>query len=285
MFALAAFVLWGVLPLYWKLLKHFPADFILSHRIVWSAIFLAAWVFLRGDWRQVTRQFISRETLVRLIPSTLLIGSNWYLYIWAVNSGFVLETSFGYFLNPLINVILGTLFLGERLSRWQKAAVALVVLAIANLLISHGRLPWIALALALSFGLYGLMKKMTKSDSLTSLTNETWLLIVPAFVALLVSPVSPAAIPAGSWALLVGGGILTALPLYFFGRAAKHLSLSTIGIFQYIAPSMQFFLAVFVFREPFLLPTLVSFVLIWTALAIYTWDSFRVLRASRPNAR
>lgn len=259
----------------------FPANFILLNRIVGSAVFLAILVGLRGDWRQVLGRLRARETWVWVFPSAVLISGNWWLYIWAVNSGYVLETSFGYFLNPLINVVLGMLFLGERLRVWQKVAVILVVIAIANLLFHFGKLPWIALALGLSFGMYGLLKKKMKSDALTSLTVETWLLLIPSATMLALSPAWETPKTPLTWILIIGAGVVTALPLYFFARAAKHLTLSTLGLFQYLAPSMQFLLAVFAFHEPFDATTFFSFAIIWTALGIYTWDSFRNLRASR----
>lgn len=266
--AAAAFLLWGFLPLYWKLLKTFSASYVLANRIVWSALFLAILVAMRGKAKTALGQLGKRGTWIWIVPSTLVIGFNWFLYIWAVNSGFVLETSLGYFLNPLVNVILGVIFLGERLRKPQLIAVILVVLAVLNLLWHHGGMPWIALGLASSFGFYGLFKKKISGAALVALTTETWLLFLPSFF-LVVNQDIPS-MP--SLLLLAGGGVLTALPLYLFGMAAQHLKLSTIGLLQYIAPTCQFLLAVFVFNESFSTPYFYSFLLIWFALAIYTRD-------------
>jgi chloramphenicol-sensitive protein RarD len=273
LFALAAFLIWGSLPLYWKLLKDYPAEFVLSHRIVWSAVFLAVFILFRGSWKTVIGQLSQRETWIWLVPSTLLIGANWYIYIWAVNNNFVIETSLGYFLAPLATVMLGGIFLGERLRRWQKFAVGLVAIAVIYLLWNHGKFPWIAFGLAATFSLYGLAKKKMKSDSLASLTHETWLLFLPAALVIVTSSVWTHPIPRQHVFLLIGAGIVTSVPLYLFGRAARLLSLSTLGLFQYLTPTFLFAIAVFILREPLPLAKLISFVIIWIALAIYTWDS------------
>lgn len=279
-YALLAFGMWGFLPLYWKLLKHVPADVVLGHRIVWSAVFLGALVAWHGQFGLAVRQLGSRDTWRWLLPSTITIGANWYLYIWAVNAGYVLETSLGYFLNPLVNVVLGLLFLGERLRPRQQVAVALVVISVANLLWAYGNLPWIALGLAISFGMYGLFKKKTMSDPLVGVTDETWLL-APIALGWVLTRAQPLH-STRDGLLLALGGVCTALPLLFFGMAAKRLKLSTVGLMQYLAPTCQFLLAVFAFREPFTRSHLLSFFLIWIALAIYTWDLLDKSRAHGP---
>ncbi len=281
LYALGAFLLWGLLPLYWKLLKAYPPYFILMNRIVWSAVFLTAFTVLRGEWKGLSVQLKKSETWIWLLPSTLVIAANWGLYIWAVNSGYVLETSLGYFLNPLVNVFLGYLFLGERLRKWQRVALFLVIVSVANSLCNYGRLPWIALFLAISFGFYGLFKKKMKADALVCLTVETGLLLIPCGIVLVASPAWSLQPSFGMCLLLAGSGIVTALPLYYFAQAAKHLNLSTLGVFQYLAPSIQFLLAIFAFNEPLNLQLLLSFVLIWIALAIYAYDSLSLRKKNK----
>lgn len=274
--ALGAFLLWGFFPLYWKLLKVLPADMILSYRILWSTFFLSIVIAGRSGVKQLFYRPRNAIEWRNITTSTLLIGGNWWLYIWAVNSGYVLETSLGYFLNPLVSILLGRLLLGEKMNRGQLLAVGIVVLAVANLVFHHGRVPWIAVGLAVSFGLYGLFKKKMRGvSSLTGLFWETGLLAIPCLVVLWRAPVHPEFSSSSLMLLLAGGGIVTALPLYLFGEAASRLKLSTLGICQYLAPSLQFLLAVFVFHEPVTSATLFSFALVWLAIGVFVKSSYR----------
>jgi chloramphenicol-sensitive protein RarD len=285
----AAFLLWGLFPLYWKMLASVPAVEVVAHRTAWGFVAVAAWVTLRGRWADA-RAIASRPgTIARLAGSAVLIALNWLLYVWAVVHDQVVEASLGYFINPLVNVLLGVLVLGEHLSRAQRVAVALAAAGVAILTLGHGRLPWIALALAISFGLYGLARKTVGADAVVGLLWETGLL-APLAVAWLVSlqargigafgPAHP-----GPSALLALGGAVTAVPLVLFAQGARSLPLSTVGLLQYLSPSIQFLLAVLVFREPFTAAHAATFACIWAALGVLTWDLRRRLRHERAAAR
>ncbi len=287
--AVAAFLMWGLFPLYWKMLAAVPALEVVAHRTAWGLVAVAAWVTLRGRWEDA-RAIASRPgTILRLAGSAVLIGLNWLLYIWAVVHGHVVEASLGYYVNPLVNVLLGVLVLRERLGRAQQIAVALAAAGVAVLTLGHGRLPWIALALAISFGLYGLARKTVGADAVVGLLWETGIL-APAAVGYLVAlelrgsgafgPSDP-----GTSALLALGGPVTAVPLVLFALGARALPLSTVGLLQYLSPTMQFLLAVLVFREPFTLAHAAAFACIWAALAVLTWDLRRRLRASGASGR
>lgn len=280
--AVSAFLMWGLFPLYWKLLSAVPALEVVAHRTVWSFVSVAAFVTLRRGWAEARSVLWHRPTLVMLSASALLIGFNWLLFIWAVLHAHIVEASLGYYINPLVNVLLGVVLLRERLSRPQKLAVALAGAGVLVLTVGHGRLPWIALALALSFGLYGLVRKTVKADAVVGLLGETALLVPFAAGYLVLAGVrGVGAFGAGSPGislLLAFGGAVTAVPLVLFARGARALPLSTVGLIQYLSPSIQFLLAVLVFREPFALVQGVAFVCIWCALALLTWDLRRKLQ-------
>lgn len=272
--ALAAYLLWGFVPVYWKLLEAVPATQILSHRIVWSLVIavLTLAVWRRWAW---LKPFIAQPSEVGpLILTALLVGGNWLIYVWAVNSGQIVESSLGYFINPLVNVLLGTLFLRERPRPWQWAAIALAGAGVAYLTLSYGRLPWIALALALSFGFYALLHKKTSLGSVEGLAVEMAILFVPALAFLIVSATrgTGAFIAAGPapTLLLAFAGVVTALPLFLFTAGARRVTMTTLGVLQYIAPTMQFLLGAFVYGEGFRLEQLPGFSLIWVALLLYT---------------
>jgi chloramphenicol-sensitive protein RarD len=287
--AAGAFLLWGLFPLYWKQLASVPALEVVAHRTAWGFLAVAAWVTLRGTWPAALAVARRPRTLVLLGASAVLIGLNWLLYVWAVVHDHVVEASLGYFINPLVNVLLGVLVLGERLSRPQQIAVALAAAGVAVLTAGHGRLPWIALALAVSFGLYGLVRKTVGADAVTGLLWETALLapLATAFLVLLgrqgTGAFGPGA-PASS-VLLALGGVVTAVPLVLFALGARSLPLSTLGLLQYLSPSLQFLLAVLLFREPFTRAHAAAFACIWSALALLTWDLRRRLRLEKAAAR
>jgi len=278
----AAFLLWGLFPLYWKLLAAVPALEVVAHRMAWGLVAVAAWVTLRGRWADARAVASRPRTVGRLAASGALISVNWLLYIWAVVHDRVVEASLGYFINPLVNVVLGVMVLHERLSRAQRIAVVLAAAGVAVLTLAHGRLPWIALALAISFGLYGLARKTVGADAVVGLLWET-ALVTPLAVAYLVSlghrgTGAFGASHPGTSALLALGGPVTAVPLALFAQGARSLPLATVGFLQYLSPSLQFLLAVLVFREPFTTVHAATFAFIWAALAILTWDLRRRLR-------
>lgn len=272
--AFSAYILWGILPAYWKLLQAVPATQILSHRIVWSLVVAVVTLAIWRRWRWL-EPFVARPAEVRLIILTaILIGGNWLIYIWAVNNGHIVESSLGYFINPLVNVLLGTLFLRERPRQWQWAAIALAGAGVAYLTVSYGRLPWIALGLAFSFGFYALLHKKTSLGSVEGLAVEMSILFVPALAFLVFSATreTGAFIAAGlaPTLLLAFAGVVTALPLFLFTAGARQVTMTTLGVLQYIAPTMQFLLGAFVYGEGFRLEQLPGFSLIWIALMLYT---------------
>ncbi len=282
----AAFGFWGVIPVYWKLLKTVSAPEILAHRFVWTTAFLVFLLTWQGRWPEVRAALRSRRATMFCIASGLAVSGNWLLFIWAVNVNRVLETSLGYFMAPLVNVLLGAIFLRERLTRWQLASVLLATLGVLNLTFGYGRFPWIALGLCLSWGVYGLLRKMSGTAAIPGLFFETTILTPVAIGYLLWLPATGAGIfgPA-QWTLsllLLSTGVVTGLPLVWFGHAARHLRLTTIGFLQYLAPTGTFFLGVFLYHEPFTRAHLITFGLIWIALAIFTSEMIRLWRARRP---
>jgi len=274
--AVAAFTMWGLFPLYWKALAAVPAIEVVAHRTAWGFVAVAAWVTLRRGWRQVLTVVSRRRTLLVLLVTATLIACNWSLYIWSVVNGHVVESSLGYYINPLVNVVLGVLVLRERLGRLQRVAVGLAAIGVAVLTVGHGRFPWIALGLAVTFAFYGLLRKTVAADAVTGLLVETAILtpVATGYLALLAAAGGGAlgrAAPHVS-TLLVLGGVVTVVPLVLFAVGARLLPLSTVGMIQYISPSCQFLLAVLLYREPFTAAHAVAFACIWMALALLTWD-------------
>ncbi|MFC5570194.1 EamA family transporter RarD [Lysobacter yangpyeongensis] len=290
--AIASFVLWGLMPLYWHLLKAVPSLQIVAHRVLWSTLLVVAWLLWKNG-RGWLRAALARPRAAWMLGlSGLLIGFNWSLYIWAVNAGHVVESSLGYFINPLLNVVLGVAFLRERLSRAQWIAVALATAGVLWLTTRFGQPPWIAISLALSFALYGLLRKLLAIDAVTGLGVESVYLFLPALAVLVwgESHGQGGFLPlegAPGWglgldALLVIGGALTALPLIGFAFAVRRVPLSVVGLLQYIAPTLQFLTGVFVFHEAFDQDRLIGFVFIWIGLAVFALDG--ALRARRQSA-
>jgi len=282
---IGAYLLWGVFPLYWPLLEPAGAIEILAHRIVWSLVFVAVVLGATTGFRWLRE--VGRRRALLLLLAAGLITVNWGTFIYGVNSGQVVETSLGYFINPLVTVGLAVVVLKERLTRNQLLGVAIAAVAVAVLTIDYGRPPWIALTLACSFALYGLVKKQVGIDGTPSLAIETALLVVPAGAYLLWLGSSAGggggtftSEGAGHVALLVAGGVATAVPLMLFGAAAIRIPLSTLGLLQYIGPTMQFLIGVVVYAEPMPLSRLAGFALVWLALAIFTVDAVRGMRAT-----
>jgi chloramphenicol-sensitive protein RarD len=275
--AVGAFLIWGLFPLYLKPLSDVPALQILAHRIAWCCLLVFAWLAWRGELGAVRRALADPGTRLRLVASASLISVNWLVYVWAVTNGQVVEASLGYFINPLLNVVLGVLVLKERLNRAQWIAVTLAALGVAYLTAFAGRPPWIALVLAASFGTYGLIRKMAAVESVPGLAAET-LLLAPFAVGWLLWCEAQGSgafghASAGVNALLLGSGLATALPLALFAYGARLIRYSTIGLLQYVGPTLQFLIGVLVFGEPFPRARAVGFVLIWLGLVFYAADS------------
>jgi chloramphenicol-sensitive protein RarD len=280
----AAYGIWGLFPLYWKLVEHVSAVQIISHRIVWSFVTLA--IVVAARFRREIASQLDRRTLAIYAIAAILISVNWFLYVYAVNTGFILETSLGYFITPLVNVLLGVIVLRERLRPLQWCAVALAAAGVLHLTFGYGSLPWIAIGLALSFGSYGLVKKKAPLDSLAGLTLETGIVVVPAAAYLFAVQANGhgAFLHSGvrTDLLLVGGGPVTVVPLVLFASAVRRVTLTTVGLLQYIAPTIQFFLGVFLYGEPFAGTRLIGFVIVWTACVLFSVDGLRA-RARIPE--
>jgi chloramphenicol-sensitive protein RarD len=275
----AAYAIWGLFPIYWKQLEGVPAAQVIAHRIAWSFVVLLP-VLGVSMWREARTAgsgafgiYASSASVIIYATAALLIAVNWFTYVWAVNHGLVVETSLGYFITPLVNVLLGVVVLREALRVWQWVAVALAAAGVAYLTVVYGAVPWIALALAVSFGTYGLVKKKAPMAPLPGLTLETGLLFVPAVAFLVVADLrgTGAFGHAGTLPtlLMAGAGIVTTVPLLMFATAVRLIPLSAIGILQFIAPTIQFLLGVLVYREPFSRGQFAGFTLVWLALAIF----------------
>jgi chloramphenicol-sensitive protein RarD len=276
-YAAAAYLTWGLFPLYFRALRGVPAPEVLAHRIVWSAAFLVAVVTALRRWRDVLVQARSPGTLPALATSAVLISTNWVVYIWAVNSGRVVEASLGYFVNPLVTVLLGVVFLHERLTARQKLAVALAAAGVLVLVVRAGHVPWVALTLAATFGLYGLVRKRARADAIGGLLTEVGLLFPLALAYLVFLARAGEAHFAGEarhTALLAASGVVTAVPLVWFARAVERLRLSTVGLLQYLNPTAQLAIAVFLFGESFTATHALAFGCIWVSLVLYTAEGF-----------
>jgi chloramphenicol-sensitive protein RarD len=282
----AAYTIWGLVPIYWKLLKHVPAIQVLGHRIVWSLAVLAILVAARRPARAALAN-VPRRVVGLYAIAAALIAANWFLYIFAVNAGFIVETSLGYYITPLVNVLFGVLFFHERMRPAQWVSIALATAGVVQLTWAYGALPWIAFGLAASFGSYGLAKKKAPLDPLEGLTLETALLAPLAILYLLMlhGTGEGAFLRTGatSDALMIGGGLVTTIPLLLFAAAVRSVPLSVIGILQYIGPTLQFLLGVFVYDEPFSRMQLIGFSIVWMALAIYAGDSLRARRLAQQD--
>ncbi|MCU6454289.1 EamA family transporter RarD [Sphingomonas sp. A2-49] len=279
-YGIGAYTLWGVLPLYLHLLKAVPPAQVLSHRVLWSLLLLAAVVIATRRLRPLLAQARGR-VLAMLTASAALIAVNWFVYIWAVANDRLVEASLGYFINPLVNVALGTLLLGERLDRLQGAAIGVAGIGVVILAASGGGAIWISLALALSFGVYGLIRKVAAIDALGGLTIETAILAPVALAVLLIAGSDGSAAFGRSGTmdlLLILAGPVTAAPLLMFAAGARRLRYTTMGLLQFIAPTLQFLEAVLLYREPVRAAQLATFALIWVGCALYAWSSIAVAR-------
>jgi chloramphenicol-sensitive protein RarD len=280
--AATAFALWGVFPLYFHSLHQVSPLQVIAHRVVWSCVVLLVWMAMRGELATLRATLANRSVVWRLAVSATLITINWVVYVWAVMNGHVVEASLGYFINPLINVLLGVALLSERLTRAQWTAVALAATGVAYLTIVAGSLPWIALTLAFAFGVYGLIRKVVKVESLPGLATETLVLLPFSAVYLLwcESAGTGAMGHAGPviTGLLIGSGPITAIALFLFAYGARRLPYSTVGVLQYIAPTLQLACGVFALHERFERARAIGFALIWTALLIYAGEGLWLAR-------
>jgi chloramphenicol-sensitive protein RarD len=276
---IAAWAIWGFFPLYWPLLRPSGSVEILAHRVIWSMVVMGVVLVALGRWTGFTATVKNRRTLGLLALAAVLISTNWGTYIWGVVNDHVVETSLGYFINPLVSVLLGVLVLGERLRPIQWAAIGVATAGVLGLTVDYGRPPWVALILAFSFGLYGLTKKKANAGAVESLVVETAVL-APVALSYVVYLVATGESTFGTEGLphallLVGTGVITVIPLLCFGGAATRIPLSTLGLLQYITPTTQFLIGVLVFAEPMPTSRWLGFAVIWTALAIFTVDSLR----------
>lgn len=280
---LAAYVCWGVFPLYWPLLEPAGAVEILGQRIVWSAVVVTVVLLVR----RMGRPRLTRRQGFLIAGASVVLSINWGLYIWGVNHGHVLETSLGYFINPLFTVLLGVFVLGERLRGLQRVAVVIATVAVIGLTIDYGRPPWIALVLAASFGSYGLLKKFAGVGAVDSLAVETWVLTPVALVFLLVTASTSTFASHGPdhVSLLIGTGVVTTVPLLFFGGAVTRVPLTTLGLLQYVAPTLQFACGVVIRHESLPATRLVGFALVWVALAVFSYDALRSNRRAALDPR
>jgi chloramphenicol-sensitive protein RarD len=285
---LTAYALWGLFPLYFPLLEPAGGLEIVAHRVLWSLLFVGILLTVVRRWSQVRALATDRRRLLVLAGAGLLIAVNWLVFVYGVNSGHVVETSLGYFINPLVSVLLGVVVFSERLRRLQWAAVGIAAVAVAVLTVDYGRPPWIALSLAASFGLYGVMKKLVRVEAAPGLFVETAMVAVPAAVVLAFLHADGSgtftSAGVGHALLLASSGIATAVPLLLFAAAARRIPLSTVGLLQYLTPLMQLAIGVFVYDEEMPPARLAGFVIVWIALAVFTVDSLRHARTASRRA-
>jgi chloramphenicol-sensitive protein RarD len=286
--ALGAYFLWGLFPIYWKFLDHVPASEILAHRMLWSFVFMLLLVAIGREWRWLKTAVSQPRVLFLFVLSATLLGINWLTYIWGVNNGYIVDTSLGYFINPLVNVLLGVLFLRERPRGGQWLAIGVATIGVVYLAVSYGVVLWISLTLAFSFAFYGLLRKTSSLNSWEGLTLETAVFFLPAFGYLFFLEVGETAafghISTATTLLLLGTGIATSVPLLLFAYGARLVTLTTLGILQYMAPTMQFLIGVLIYNEPFTSQRIIGFTIIWIALAIYSGENVweRRQRRRRP---
>ncbi|MFJ7567592.1 EamA family transporter RarD [Herminiimonas sp. NPDC097707] len=288
LYAFCAYVIWGMFPIYFKSLQEIPPLEVLMYRMVWALVFLAIVLSVRRQWSWLKPVLRQPRVLAGFTASALLLSSNWYLYIWSVNNDRVIDASLGYFMTPLVNVLLGSMILGERLRRLQWMAVGMAAIGVLWLTWQNGQPPWVSLLLGITFGLYGLLRKTASLGTLEGLSLETMLLLPLAVVSLLLMTAQGAhgfsdASTSTKWLMLASGPI-TAIPLLLFGAAARLVPLSTMGLMQYITPSLQLMIGIWLYHEPFGEARLIGFAAIWIALGLYSldgiWQSWRRQRAA-----
>lgn len=288
LYAVGAYLMWGLFPLYWKQLESISALQLIGHRIGWSFILLILFVLLTRQWKSFGSVAFNAKTIRIYLIAAVLISINWFTYVWAVNHNFVVESSLGYYINPLFSVLLGVIFFHERLRLVQWIPIALAAIGVIYLTVTYGSLPWIALTLAFSFGLYGMVKKTAPLNSLYGLTLETGLLFIPALVFLIFSETTGQGAflhsgPLEDW-MMVGAGLVTTVPLLLFSSAAPRVPLTTIGILQYITPTMQFLLGVLVYKEAFTHDRFIGFGIVWAGLILFWAEGLYARRNIAPES-
>lgn len=281
-YAIAAYMWWGFFPIYWKMLKHVPALQLIGHRIVWSFAALITVIVIIRQWNEFRKSVFTYKVLRIYLLAAILIGVNWFMYVWAVNAGHIVETSLGYYINPLLSVFMGVIFFRERLTLWQWIPIGMAGAGVLYLTVSMGTLPWIALILAFSFASYGLVKKVAPLSSLYGLTLETFILLFPAAGFLIYSEYTGTGALAHhgllSDLMIIGAGVITTIPLLLFASSAKRIPLSLVGILQYISPTIQFLIGVLFYKEQFSFEQFLGYTLVWIALIIFGFNSFASYR-------
>jgi chloramphenicol-sensitive protein RarD len=282
-YAISAYTLWGILPVYWKAMKQIPAGEILAHRIFWSFLLLIGIIIFSKKWAEFRKAFSNFKSIAAIFAGSIFISINWLIYIWAVNNNHIVEASLGYYINPLFTILLGILVLRERPDIWQIIAIVLALIGVSFLAVRYGQIPWVALSLAVSFGLYGLVKKLSKLSSINGLAAET-LLVAPMAFGFLFFRVTDTkgvyfSMPILVIVLVLFSGIATSIPLLLFSQGAKRVSLSTLGFVQYLSPSISLVLGIFLYHEPFTRIDKISFGLIWFALAIFSFSRKEMITA------
>ncbi|MBP7330982.1 MAG: EamA family transporter RarD [Firmicutes bacterium] len=293
--AAGAYLLWGILPVYWKSIISVPSDQIIAHRVLWCFLFLLLVLVFAGRFRgflyEIRGVMARPKQLAGLFTASFIISINWYLYIWAVNDGRIVETSLGYYINPLVSVLLGIIFLRERLSSWQIVSFLLAFAGVLNMAVSFTALPWVSLSLAVTFGMYGLLKKIVNLDAISGLTIETMIITPFALAYLTYAFKSGTLVFSFGFShitiLTMGAGVVTAVPLLLFAAGANRLPLYAVGFLQYLTPTISLLLGVFLYHEPFTAVHLVSFSLIWAALIIFSLATTRSFfkTAATPQSR
>lgn len=284
LYGVLCYAIWGIFPLYWRLIDHVDSIEILAHRMLWSGVFMVT-LFIGIRHLRLRNHIHSPRQYLMLFLTGTLITFNWGLYIWAINHGYILQSSLGYYINPLVNVLLGYLFLHERLNRAQTVALILALAGVLYFTIDYGHFPIISLALAFSFGIYGLMKKKMGLNATAALTVETiWMMPAALVYITFIAAYGNSALNTFdlfTWLLLLLAGAVTAIPLLLYGKAAERITLTALGFLQYISPTGQFLIGIFVYKEPFTTAHIVCFSLIWTGLIIFTVDTVRSIRPLR----
>lgn len=281
-FGALAFGLWGLLPIYWKLVDAISPYEIFGQRVVWSFLFVCILLLIKGKWPEFLGIVKDKQEWINIAGPALFISMNWFIYIWGVNNGYVIEASLGYYINPLILTLLGRIFFKERLTRIQKISIVFAATGVIFKTILYGRVPFVALALAITFAVYGLLKKKSKLNSISGLGFETLVIGIPSLVYLIISETGGTGItgnlPWTFWVLIAFSGVLTATPLILYAEGTKRLPLAIIGFLQYISPTIQLFLGIYIFREHFDSSSFIAFSFIWVSILLFTYSQYTILR-------
>lgn len=283
-YAVSAYVWWGFIPIFWKQIDHIDSVEIVMHRMIWSSVLVTALIVVMGQWREFKTLFSQPRVLARLFVASSLVTANWGVYIWAVNSGHIIETSMGYFINPLISVTLGVIIFSERLRKGQVFALLIAAAGVVYLVVTYGAFPWISFSLAISFALYSAVKKTVSMPATHGMAIETMFFFVPAlaYVSFIeFQGTGQFFAGATNWWMLILGGLFTLVPMVLFAAAAKRVSMTVLGMSQYVGPTLQLIIGVFMYKEPFGSERMIAFVLIWLALFVYTLDQLNFQRRQR----